>query len=152
MISTPLNKRLFVYGTLRNDPQHAMFSVLARDAVFLGEGHVHGALYDLGSYPGMIVNDGACGVVLGEVYAIRDSAERTWETLDEYEGCSPLNAGPHEYDRQEVSVVMADGATITAWAYVLRQLPCTAVLLPEGDYLAWMRQRAQSAREICPRD
>ena len=97
---------------------------------------VQGDLYDLGAYPGLVISDQPGHTVIGEVYSLNASqAARTWRLLDEYEGCADTDPGPHEYDRRLVRVALDDGQELEAWAYVLRILPETAVLVPGGDYL-----------------
>src|SRR5207244_1117859 len=68
--------QLFVYGTLRRDPAHEMFHLLARTAHFVGEARVAGRLYDLGAYPGMTLSPNG-KYVKGEIYEVRpDQWER----------------------------------------------------------------------------
>src|SRR5215813_7463055 len=95
----PEHTRLFVYGTLRRDPSHELFQLLARNAKLLGEAVVEGKLYDLGEYPGMIYRANG-GHVIGELYQVNPEAwENVIERLDEYEGCRPIDPEPHEYRR-----------------------------------------------------
>jgi len=131
---------LFVYGTLRNNVGHRMHQILARSAACIGEGRVRGELYDLGAYPGLVLKEDCCGFVSGELYAIDPAnARSTWEAIDEYEGCAPTNPEPHEYARTEVRVYLPDGGAATAYAYVLQRVRRGAVLIPGGDYLAWLK-------------
>jgi len=132
--------RLFVYGTLRRDPSHEMFHLLARHANFFGEATVPGRLFDLGSYPGM-VQDNARRVI-GEVY---DVDPTHWMSviarLDEYEGCTTADPEPHEYRRQIVQATLDNGQRVPAWAYLLNQWPNHVREITSGDYLSW-RARA----------
>jgi gamma-glutamylcyclotransferase (GGCT)/AIG2-like uncharacterized protein YtfP len=128
--------RLFVYGTLRRDPRHEMFHVLAKTASFLGEARVAGHLYDLGTYPGMALSsDGR--YVKGEIYEVHplhwsDVIQR----LDEYEGCSDRDAEPHEYRRELVSAELSSGEPVNAWAYVLNRNAHGLREIQSGDYLS----------------
>jgi len=128
---------LFVYGTLRRDPRHEMFHLLAKHARYVGEATVSGRLFDLGDYPGMVSPDERKNVV-GEVY---DVDPREWERvitrLDEYEGCGPLDPPPHEYRREIVDARLANGSLVQAWAYVLSRVPSATREIRSGDYLAW---------------
>lgn len=102
-MSSKIPTRLFVYGTLRRDPAHDMFHLLARAARFLGEAQVQGRLYDLGAYPGMtLTNDDR--YVKGELYEIHPERwQETIRQLDEYEGCSEADPPPHEYRRESIN-------------------------------------------------
>lgn len=128
--------RIFVYGTLRSDPAHEMFHLLAKHARFVGNATVPGRLFDLGDYPGMISSDDA-GRVSGEVY---EFAPPHWRSvikrLDEYEGCSPADPQPHEYRREIVSARLTTGEELAAWAYILNRWPVGSPEIKSGDYLA----------------
>lgn len=128
--------RLFVYGTLRRDPRHEMFHVLAKTAHFLGEARVPGRLYDLGAYPGMSLSNGG-GFVKGEIYEVNPIR---WvdviQQLDEYEGCSNDDPEPHEYRRQIVEAKLSSGESMDAWAYVLNRSSHGLREIASGDYLS----------------
>ncbi len=144
MIVSPSSKDdlLFVYGTLRKDPENEMYHLLARYSTYVGEGRIQGELYDLGAYPGVFLMDGCLDTVLGEVYALNSqNASRTWQALDNYEGCGPGHPEPAEYRRQQVHILLDDGNELNAWAYILTNLPHAAARVPGGDYLAWRRDR-----------
>src|SRR5438552_14406724 len=133
--------RLFVYGTLRRDPSHEMFHLLAKYGRFVGDATVSGRLFDLGEYPGMVSSDHT-GRVIGELYEI-DHAN--WDhviaRLDEYEGCSIGDPQPHEYRRELINARLASGLSLPAWAYVLSNWPTNYREIKSGDYLDW-RERA----------
>ena len=131
---------LFVYGTLRKDSRNVINPMLARDSTYVGDGHIQGELYDLGTYPGVFLNGGFSDMVMGEVYALNSHrASITWDVLDKYEGCGPTNPEPHEYRRQKVHVFLNDGTEVDASAYILTRVPPRAVRVPGGDYSTWRR-------------
>jgi gamma-glutamylcyclotransferase (GGCT)/AIG2-like uncharacterized protein YtfP len=139
-------RHLFVYGTLRDDPRHAMHHVLTHGGRYVGAGSVGGRLYDLGDYPGMVPSDRPGDVVTGEVYELApDAAGDTLRVLDAYEGAGQEDPPSHRFLRQPVSVVLQDGTALQAWAYVLVTDPADHPLIPEGDYLA-SRRRARGGR------
>jgi gamma-glutamylcyclotransferase (GGCT)/AIG2-like uncharacterized protein YtfP len=134
-------RHVFVYGTLRKALRHKMAGVLAREAHFVGEASVPGMLFDLGTYPGLVVNAQATGLVQGEIYALRaPGADGTLAALDEYEGCAPTDVEPHEYRRILVQATLADGPMLSAWAYVLNRPLAGLTPIPTGDYVAWRRR------------
>jgi gamma-glutamylcyclotransferase (GGCT)/AIG2-like uncharacterized protein YtfP len=130
-------RRIFVYGTLRRDPRHEMFHLLAKHATYLGDAIVPGRLFDLGDYPGMIWPDDTARV-LGEIYEI-DPLH--WPSiisrLDEYEGCAETDPTPHEYRREIVTARLANGEITPAWAYVLNRWPTERREIRSGDYVSW---------------
>ena len=136
-------RHLFVYGTLRKALRHEMYAVLTRGAQFVGSASVRGALFDLGAYPGFVVDDVAADLVTGELYALHaPSVEDTLAILDAYEGCAPPDAQPHEYQRALIDVALADGSTQPAWTYVLNRPVAGMIRIPNGDYVAWRREGA----------
>lgn len=93
-----LLRHVFVYGTLRRGEQRDINRLLPAP-VWVGPGHVVGTLYDLGSYPGLVL--GAGSTVLGEIYQVTAALERQ---LDEIEEVWPQDSG--EYTRSHVSVAL----------------------------------------------
>ncbi len=66
-----MNKHLvFVYGTLRRGGARAM-SIRFPNSKFIADAKVSGSLYDLGAYPGLLVNE-SNSLVIGEVYEVDD--------------------------------------------------------------------------------
>jgi len=139
-------RALFVYGTLRRDPAHKLYHLLARHARFLGDASVRGRLYDLGSYPGMVLSD-QNDVVVGELYEIQTNWVDVIDQLDEYEGCASSDPLPHEYRREIVEALRPNGERIHAWAYVLNRDPQRLRRIESGDYLAWRNTFDKSAAQ-----
>jgi gamma-glutamylcyclotransferase (GGCT)/AIG2-like uncharacterized protein YtfP len=133
-----MSERIFVYGTLREDPEHEMYRVLAKSAKFIGDGEVQARMYDLGAYPGIVPSSDSSERVVGEVYELRrERAEHALATLDDYEGLGADDPLPHEYERIPVTVLLTSGRKMTAWAYVLANKNPIRPRIPEGDYLKW---------------
>ena len=134
-MTTEQPTRIFVYGTLRRDPSHEMFHLLAKYGRFVGDATVSGRLFDLGEYPGMVRSD--TGEVVGELYEV-DQAN--WgdviERLDRYEGCSFDDPLPHEYRRELVNANLVGGVVLRAWAYVLSSWPAMKQEI-ESVILGW---------------
>jgi gamma-glutamylcyclotransferase (GGCT)/AIG2-like uncharacterized protein YtfP len=140
-MTTDRPPRLFVYGTLRRDPSHQMFHLLAKYGRFVGDATVSGHLFDLGEYPGMVTSDDS-GRVVGELYEVDQAHwEQVIARLDEYEGCSSGDPQPQEYRREVVNARLASGVVLSAWAYVLSTWPAKHREIESGDYLA-SRERA----------
>ncbi len=82
---------------------------------------MHGQLFNLGKYPGLVLSDDAHDRVLGEVYRIAPAhLAETMRELDDYEGIALANP---EYRREVVTVHLANGPAIEAWAYILNRDP-----------------------------
>jgi gamma-glutamylcyclotransferase (GGCT)/AIG2-like uncharacterized protein YtfP len=136
--------QLFVYGTLRRDPAHEMFQLLARTARFVSEARVAGRLYDLGTYPGMTLSPNDT-YVKGELYDVHpDHWQNAIEQLDAYEACRDADPQPHEYRRELVRAELPSGKAVRAWAYVLNRPVLGFREIPSGDYLAASRTRTHN--------
>jgi gamma-glutamylcyclotransferase (GGCT)/AIG2-like uncharacterized protein YtfP len=119
---------LFVYGTLRsqmNDPLHRL---LEMHAVLVGTGTFQGKLYDLGRYPGAVRSRTNTDRVIGEIYRFSDP-RRAFEILDEYEG--------HRFKRKRVTIIQADGKSITSWIYLYARSVRRRALIRSGDYVQY---------------
>ena len=98
---------LFAYGTLRDARQRALVLNGAPSRA-LGQGTVAGALYDLGSYPGLLPGaDRVPGTV------IQLAADDALSRLDEFEG---VDSGL--YVRRRATVHLDGGGVVEAWIYL----------------------------------
>ena len=93
-------RHVFVYGTLRRG-QERDITRLRPAPRWIGYGCVSGVLYQLGTYPGLVL--GGPGWVQGEVYEISAELERQ---LDEIEDVWPQRSG--EYCKREIAVRLED--------------------------------------------
>lgn len=93
-------RHVFVYGTLRKGGRNDItrYSPTPRH---VAHGHLAGTLYDLGSYPGVVL--GGPGRVSGEIYAITSNVETQLDRLEEVQ---PDGSG--EYIKREVAVAVGD--------------------------------------------
>ena len=125
---------LFVYGTLRSGAGTEWARSLAAASRLVGMGRTHGALFDLGGYPGMTIRADGEAWVRGEVYWL-NAPSATLPSLDAYEGCGPGNPLPHEFERQAVTVLLDNGQPVEAWAYAYALETKGKARLASGDYL-----------------
>jgi len=131
---------IFVYGTLRSESDHPMARRLLSQARLVGKGSAPGRLYDLGWYPAAMFDAGEKRRVIGDVFALK-SGGRLLAELDAYE------SGDRFYARLHLEVKLADGGTITAWAYGVSEAP-KARLIQSGDFIA--HRNAKTPRPVRP--
>ncbi|MEJ7688367.1 MAG: gamma-glutamylcyclotransferase family protein [Variovorax sp.] len=93
-------RHVFVYGTLRKGERNDITRYLPMPR-HVADGHIAGTLYDLGSYPGVVL--GGPGRVAGEIYAIASNVEAQLDLLEEVQ---PDGSG--EYIKREVAVTVGD--------------------------------------------
>lgn len=123
---------LFVYGTLRGDVPNNRNHLLHNVATYHRPGKVRGSLYDLGSYPGLVSETHSRRWVQGEIYLLKNS-QLALDILDEYEGCAPHQAQPHEYSRELIRVHCKPRGTLHCWVYCYR-LQRGRTKIMSGDY------------------
>src|SRR4026209_2263583 len=99
---------LFIYGTLLPDLVRPPLDTLVAKMTRLGPATVPGRLYDLGPYPGLVLDEAAPDVH-GELFALPEDPA-VLESLDDYEG-SCL------YRRVECRATAANGETTACWVY-----------------------------------
>ena len=125
---------LFVYGTLRRAAATKWSRFLASVSRPVGMGRTRGALFRLNGYPGMVASARDDEWVGGEVVLMNEPSSLL-PVLDAYEKCGPADPPPHEYARQVIDVVLDNGQTIRAWAYLYRLGTEDKPRIPAGDYL-----------------
>jgi gamma-glutamylcyclotransferase (GGCT)/AIG2-like uncharacterized protein YtfP len=126
-----LRPALFVYGTLRRDAPGSRADLLGRDATFAGYGRACGRLYDLGRYPGAILDESAGTWVYGELYRLERPG--LLDRLDAYEGCAPGDAAPM-FERVVRAVERIDGTLVDAFVYTYHGPIDGERELRSGDY------------------
>lgn len=125
-----MNKHLvFVYGTLRRGSAGSM-SQRFPNSKFIGEAKVTGSLYDLGAYPGLLLNE-SNSVVSGEVYEVDDEI---LNQLDDFEASS-------NYWRKQVEISL--GAHRKAcWIYEPDpEFYSLRTLITSGDWIQYARTK-----------
>lgn len=129
---TELNSYLFVYGTLlQKGNKFAAF--LNGNSRFYGKGKVSGKLYDIGDYPGLVLQHGGGQFAYGNIYALI-YPKATLKILDDYEGLGDYHMQPNEFIR-ELTPVESDGDLLECWVY-LYNLPVDGFqYIVSGNYL-----------------
>ncbi len=126
------NNLVFCYGTLLSQGSRPAAAFV--NAEVLGKATAPGRIYDLGWFPGFKKCEDiydACEVI-GELIAVDQIG---LEHLDTYEGCPDL------YRRDNTLVQMDDGTLKNAFVYVYNGQPHADDVIPEGDFIAYMKER-----------
>ena len=113
---------LFIYGTLHPNRAPAEIADAARTLKPIGRGTILGKLYDLGEYPGVVLDGATCEIISGEVFAIPDA--ETLAQLDRYEDYRLDDLANSLFLRVQTAVTLDTGLTEVCWVYVYnRELP-----------------------------
>ena len=125
------NNLLFVYGTLlMADNEFAEF--LQKNASLLSVGTINGYLFDLGDYPGLVLDAASPEFVIGSVFKITNT-EEVLKKLDDYEGIDQQGC---EYVRALVEIETGEGLVL-CWVYLYILDPENKTLIQGGDYLKY---------------
>jgi gamma-glutamylcyclotransferase (GGCT)/AIG2-like uncharacterized protein YtfP len=134
-----MNKHLvFVYGTLRRGGARAM-SIRFPGAKFIADAEVSGSLYDLGAYPGLLLNESDSSVV-GEVYEVDDEI---LNELDEFEASS-------DYRRKQVEISLGDHR-MACWTYEPDpEFYSLRTLITSGDWVEYAKTKTDWPGDTLP--
>ncbi|MDO3625277.1 gamma-glutamylcyclotransferase [Mucilaginibacter sp. BT774] len=118
---------LFVYGTLLNHNNE--FAVYLKEhSHFYANGKVRGKLYDIGEYPGAIL-DKSDEYIYGVILQI-DDPEVVFSEIDNYEGYGDEQPEPNEFIRVSADVETAS-EIVPCYTYVYN-LPIDSLEKIEG--------------------
>jgi gamma-glutamylcyclotransferase (GGCT)/AIG2-like uncharacterized protein YtfP len=123
---------LFVYGTLRRDCPSGAHQEYLGGAQFIATGRTRARLYRVSYYPALV----PCSEphwVTGDLFQLPDVASLA--RIDRYECASPSDPLPHEYQRQQLMIELADGGSISAWCYIYQHSIEHLPLIASGDFL-----------------
>ena len=125
-----MNKHLvFVYGTLRRGSARAMSNRFPGSR-FIAEAKVSGRLYDLGAYPGLLLDE-SNSPVIGEVYEVDD---QILQELDDFEASS-------DYLRKQVEIAL-DTDRRRCWIYEPNpESYSLRTLITSGDWIEYAKTK-----------
>jgi gamma-glutamylcyclotransferase (GGCT)/AIG2-like uncharacterized protein YtfP len=130
--------RLFLYGTLLPELARPALAAHVARLTPLGPATVRGRLYDLGPYPGLILDAIPAGPVAGELFAL-PADPAVLRALDEYEGYDPTGPAACLFRRVECEATVPGGGTVPCWVYVYAGDVSRAEPVAGGDYREWKR-------------
>jgi len=134
-----MNKHLvFVYGTLRRGSARAM-SIRFPGSKFIAEAKVSGSLYDLGAYPGLLLNE-SNSLVIGEVYEVDDEI---LNKLDDFEAAS-------NYLRKQIEISLRNYSR-TCWIYEPNaEFYSLRTLITSGDWIEYAKTKTDWPGDTWP--
>ena len=124
---------LFVYGTLLLAHAPAETAHAVSKLRPIGEGFVNGVLYDLGEYPGAVLDPDSNSRIAGTVFQLPDDPN-VLHTLDAYEEFDPNAPGSSLFIRVSHPVALESGGTLQCWVYVYNRNPGSAPIFSGGIY------------------
>lgn len=119
-------------------PEHApdAMSGAVKRLRYIGPAFTQGRLYDLGEYPGAVLDASSRTKIMGRIFSLPED-ENLLNSLDEYEGFDPRNRKNSLFVREETKVTLESGQKLSCWIYVYNQDVSGAKLISGGDYLKY---------------
>lgn len=133
-------EHLFVCGTLRPGLEPDEVAGIMEKMLRIGRASVRGRLYDLGDYPGAVLDPNCDAKIIGEAFQLPDDDEAL-AALDAYEGIDPHDSGDSMFVRREAEITLEGGANLVCWIYVYNRQVASATLIRSGDYLIYKQEQ-----------
>jgi gamma-glutamylcyclotransferase (GGCT)/AIG2-like uncharacterized protein YtfP len=128
-----MSSYLFAYGTLQPDYAPPAIAHAVAKLRPIGEGFANGVLYDLGGYPGAVLDSSTDQTITGLVLQLPEDANSLRE-IDAYEEFNPAAPDTSQFIRVLHPVVLATGETLQCWIYVYNRDHGSARILTDGVY------------------
>jgi len=129
-----MREYLFAYGTLQAAHAPQQIVSLLEKLRFVGAASARGVLYDLGDYPGAVLDPSSGHKVFGMVYEVLDIAN-TLPELDRYEEFDPQAPSESLFVRVLQPVELESGQMLPCWIYSFNRDPGAAPVFSHGRYL-----------------
>lgn len=126
------NEYLFLYGTLLADGPDEVVGTL-KSLRRLGPARIRGRLYDLGEYPGAVIDQSANTSVHGELVEL-PADKAILDALDRYEEFDPSRPQESLFVRKKAKISLANGRKVEGWMYVYNRNPGNAPVIRGGNY------------------
>ncbi len=124
---------LFAYGTLHPERAPDEIADLVGRFEPVGKGTVRGTLYDLGSYPGAVLEEGSTRRILGTVFRL-PAGDDVLRRLDEYEEFDPRVPQASLFIRRLREAELDGGRMVPCWIYEYNGSTADAAIVENGTY------------------
>ena len=106
-------------------------SIRFPNSKFIADAQLSGSLYDLGAYPGLLLNE-SNSLVVGEVYEVDDE---TLNKLDDFEASS-------NYGRKQVEISLGTDRKV-CWTYEPNpEFYSLRTLITSGDWIEYAKTKS----------
>jgi gamma-glutamylcyclotransferase (GGCT)/AIG2-like uncharacterized protein YtfP len=129
-----MSEYLFSYGTLQPGLAPDEIAPSVSQLAEVGKGVVRGVLYDLGDYPGAILEPLSEFEILGTVYRLPQD-EEVLRRIDAYEAYYPESPEKSLFLRVVSPVKFDSGMTVPCWIYVYNGAMGGARILEDGQFV-----------------
>jgi gamma-glutamylcyclotransferase (GGCT)/AIG2-like uncharacterized protein YtfP len=124
---------LFAYGTLAGTHPPQEIATTVKRLKYIGDGFIFGRLYDLGDYPGAVLESETHNKVFGKIFEL--SPDRTLlKRLDRYEGFDPHRPAGSLFIRRRATISRPDRSPLTGWVYEYNGSVNSQAVIKGGQY------------------
>ncbi len=124
---------LFAYGTLAEDCVPQEIASAVKRLKYVGDGFIFGRLYDLGDYPGAVLDAGTRHKIFGKIYEL-PSDSKLLNRLDTYEEFDPERPAKSLFVRKQTSINRPNKKTVKGWVYEYNKGVRRRPLIENGRY------------------
>ena len=124
---------LFVYGTLQPRLAPREIADAVAKLTHIGGATVRGLLYDLGEFPGAILDPASELTISGTVFKLPDDP-RILAHFDRYEEFDPDSLETSQFIRVSATVTLESGGKLQCWVYVYNRDLASAAVLKSGRF------------------
>lgn len=135
-MQTSNKQYIALYGSLMKSMGGLEKLCIRNELMFIDHCEIKGALYDLGHYPGLVLED---GIVKGELYRILDLS--ILNRLDRFERSNPDKPEKSLYIRTSVTLIRPEQQ---AWVYVYNQRLKAVQRIESGDWYSFIKTPGRS--------
>ena len=124
---------LFVYGTLAGESAPKEVAGAFNKLRYVGRGFILGRLYDLGKYPGAVLNGNPRERIFGKLYQLPGDPE-VLDRLDKYEEFDPGHPSQSLFKRSQASINRPNKTKVKGWVYEYNGDTTTLPRIKNGQY------------------
>jgi gamma-glutamylcyclotransferase (GGCT)/AIG2-like uncharacterized protein YtfP len=124
---------LFVYGTLAKEIAPREIAAAVKKLKDVGRGFILGRLYDIGEYPGAVLNGGPQDKIFGRIYQLPGDPA-VLDQLDTYEGFDPAAPAQSVFVRRRTSINRPNKTILKGWVYEYNRDVSSQPRIKNGQY------------------
>lgn len=128
-----MKEYLFAYGTLIDGNTPREIAATLKQLKPVGKGYIFARLYDLGEYPGAVLDDSKHHKVFGKIFEL-SADRRLLERLDDYEAFDPKRPAGSLFVRKRTAINRTNQPPLTGWVYEYNREVNSSSVIKSGHY------------------
>ena len=128
-----MKEYLFAYGTLVDHHVPREIADTVKQLKPAGTGYIFACLYDLGEYPGAVLDESRRHKVFGRIFEL-PADPRVLERLDDYEAFDPKQPAASLFVRKRTEINRSNQPPLKGWIYEYNGDLKSSSLIKSGYY------------------